>query len=1574
MSEQHHNLQKVSFSEEEEELLSLLLEEEGFSSSFQPITPVSRANDLLASFSQQRLWFLNQLQPGSPAYNIPLTLQFSGDLDRTLLERCLSELFQRHESLRTTFRMQDGQVLQVIGSAEDGMLPLPLQDLTTLPVEERQGAAQRLLEAESLYTFDLAHGPLLRPLLLRLSPYEHILQLTAHHIILDGWSLDVLLRELSSLYTAFAQGLSSSLPNLPIQYVDFAQWQRQWLEGERLQAQVDYWEQQLASLPPLELPTDHPRLSEQAFHGAWAFFELPPTLTQTLKIVSQQEEMTIFMALLATFQMLLSRSSGQKDIAVGIPVAGRIRAEVEHVVGCFVNTLVVRTDLSGNPSFREILRRVHKVAQEAYAHQDVPFEKVVEVLQPQRDLSRSPLFQILFNQQPIAPPIKILDTLTLSLLFPESTSAKYDLTLWITETEPDVKGIVEYNTDLFEASTIQRMITHWLTLLENVASNPERRLTQVELLTRQERDLLLVEWNATAVDYPTTTVHQLFEGQAERTPDRVALVFAEEQLTYGELNRRANQLAHHLRGLGVGPEVLVGICLERSLELIIGLLAIFKAGGAYVPLDPSTPTERLAYMLEDARVRLLLTQSQWRGRLPPVQPERLLYMDEIGEQVQQQESSTPQSQPPHPEQLAYVIYTSGSTGQPKAAMNSQQGLLNRLLWMQQAYSLDQNDVVLQKTPISFDVSVWELLWSLIVGAGMVLARPGGHRESDYLHNLIEQQDISVVHFVPSMLQAFLAGEQRSYWAGLRHLICSGEALSLELQQQAVRQLPAQVHNLYGPTEAAIDVTAWSCREEPERRSVPIGRPIANIQIYVLDERLQPVPIGVTGELYIGGVGVARGYLGRPDLTAERFVPDPFSQRPGTRLYRTGDLAAYREDGAIEYVGRTDQQVKLRGYRIELGEIEAALREAPQVAEAVVLLREDQSAEKRLVAYLVAQAGQTLSIAQLSERLQQRLPEYMLPGVFVRMEQLPLTPNGKLDRRALPLPERSRAEWLTPFRGPRTAVERTLATIWQEVLGLDRVGIDDNFFTNGGDSILAILVVSRALKAGLHLTLRHLFLHQTIARLAATVAVVTEDVNAMSKPVEGSVALTPIQRWFFQKEFSSPHHWNQALLLEVPPLLHPPLLEQALGFLVRHHDALGMGFLLIDGIWQQRAPLKEKESTDLLWQVDLNLLAADVQEETFAAMLTQAQQSLHLTQGPLLRAVLFHRGPQQPARLLLVIHHLVVDTVSWITLLQDLQTCYKQIEAGQQVHLPPKTASFQAWAYQIKRYAQTASVRQELDYWLRLGHIPYVPPPIDHPKGANTEAELSSVHCSLDMVQTQALLHEALVRSRTEINHVLLTSLAFAYADWSNQRLLLVDVEGHGRETLFEHVDISRTVGWFTTLVPVLLDVRTTYQLGDGLKQVKEQLRAIPQHGIGYGLLRYLCEDEQVLRQMEALPQAEVVFNYLGQLDRQWQEGEAFKLLPQTSQTLGALHGAANQRCYEVEIISYVAAGRLQVEWHYSSTRYEQQTMEQLAQAFRQRLIAVINYCQTADEPAFTPSDFPAVALTQAELDILLASE
>ncbi|HET8846542.1 MAG TPA: amino acid adenylation domain-containing protein, partial [Ktedonobacteraceae bacterium] len=1230
MSAPHHKRESSSFSEEEEELLRLLLEEEGFSSSFQPITPASRTEDLLASFAQQRLWFLDQLQPGSPAYTIPCTLQFSGDLDVELLERCLTELFRRHESLHTTFRMRDGQILQVIGSAED--IVLSVQDLTTLPVEKRQEEAQHLVKKESLSAFDLARGPLLRPLLIRLSPSEHILQLTAHHIILDGWSLDVLLRDLTSLYTAFAQGRSSSLPDPAIQYADFAQWQRQWLDGERLQTQVDYWKHQLASLSPLELPTNHPRPSEQTFHGAWEFFSLPPALTQALKTVSQQEGMTVFMTLLATFQMLLSRYCGQEDIAVGIPVAGRVRAELEHVVGCFVNTLVVRTDLSGNPSFRELLRRVHKVAQEAYAHQDVPFEKVVEVLQPERDLSRSPLFQILFNQQPVTPPIKILDNLTLSLVFPESSSAKYDLTLWITGTEPDVKGIVEYNTDLFEARTIQRMITHWLTLLENVAFNPERRLAQVELLTREERNQLLVEWNATALDYPTTTVHQLFEVQAERTPDRVALVFEGEQLTYRELNRRANQLAHHLRGLGIGPEKLVGICLERSFDLSIGLLAILKAGGVYVPLDPTSPAERLAYMLEDAQVRLLLTQSQWRGHLPPVPPERLLCMDEIWEQVQQQESSTPQSQPPHPEQLAYVIYTSGSTGRPKAAMNSQQGLLNRLLWMQQAYSLDQSDVVLHKTPISFDVSVWELLWSLIVGARMVLARPEGHRESDYLHDLIEQQRVSVVHFVPSMLQAFLTSGQRSGYAGLRHLICSGEALSLEWQQQALRQLPAQIHNLYGPTEAAIDVTAWPCHEEPERRSVPIGRPIANIQIYVLDPSLQPVPVGVTGELYIGGVGVARGYLGRPDLTAERFVPDPFSQRPGARLYRTGDLAAYQEDGAIEYVGRMDQQVKLRGYRIELGEIEAVLREVPQVAEAVVLLREDQATEKRLVAYLVVQAGQTLSIAQLRERLQQRLPEYMVPVVFVQMEQLPLTPNGKLDRRALPLPERSRARWHTPFQEPRTAVERTLATIWQEVLGLDRVGIDDNFFTNGGDSILAILVVSRALKAGLHLTLRHLFSHQTIARLASAVAVVTEDVNVMSNPVEGSVDLTPIQRWFFQKEFSSPHHWNQALLLEVPSLIHPTLLEQALGFLVRHHDALGMRFLLIDGFWQQRASLSEEESPDLLWQVDLNLLAPEVQEQTFAAMLTRAQQSLHLTRGPLLRAVLFHPGPQQPARL------------------------------------------------------------------------------------------------------------------------------------------------------------------------------------------------------------------------------------------------------------------------------------------------------------------------------------------------------
>ncbi|HEU4797248.1 MAG TPA: amino acid adenylation domain-containing protein, partial [Pyrinomonadaceae bacterium] len=925
-----------------------------------PIEPVSREHPPALSFAQQRLWFLDQLQPGRADYNIPIAVRLDGPLNVAVLEQTLDAVVQRHEVLRTTFALVDGQPVQQIHPHQPRQLPLT--NLSELPPLEREDAVKRLVEEEAQRPFSLANGPLLRARLLVLSADEHVLMLTMHHSVSDGWSLRVLVKEVAALYEAFTSGSAPQVDELPIQYADYAVWQREWLEAAVLDEQLAYWKQQLADAPPvLELPADRPRPAIQTHRGAVATSTLNADLTRGLKDLSRREEVTLFMTLMAGWQTLLHRYSGQKDIVVGIPVAGRNHAELENLIGFFVNTLVVRTDLDRQPTFRELMQRVKEVALAAYAHQDVPFEKLVEELQPERNMSYSPLFQVTISLQNDAEEEWTLPGLKLTSLPRETVSAKFDLVLTIIERQAELECLLEYNADLYDAVRIERMLVHYENLLQSAVENADQQIATMRLLSEQERQLLLVDWNDTAVDYAQDArLHHLFEQQVERTPHAVALVFEDQSLTYEQLNKRANQLAHHLRDLGVGPESRVGVLMERSIEMVVSLYAILKAGGAYVPLDPAYPRERLAFMLDDSSVSLLLTQQSLKDYLSP-QNARVICVDAEASEWNNKSETNPKVTVAA-ENLAYVIFTSGSTGRPKGAMNSHGAIVNRLLWMQQEFNLTSADAVMQKTPFSFDVSVWEFFWPLMTGARLVVARPGGHQEPAYLARLIEQQSITVLHFVPSMLQQFIEEPLiESLCRGLRQVVCSGEALSLALQRRFFERLPqVELANLYGPTEAAVDVTSWKCERVTERLTVPIGKPIANTQMYVVNEQMQPAPVGVAGEVLIGGAGLARGYLDRPGLTADRFIPHSFSAMPGARLYKTGDLARYLPDGALDFLGRIDHQIKVRGLRIELGEIEAALAAHPAVREAAVLARAGGAAlgDVDLVAYVTVGEAET----------------------------------------------------------------------------------------------------------------------------------------------------------------------------------------------------------------------------------------------------------------------------------------------------------------------------------------------------------------------------------------------------------------------------------------------------------------------------------------------------------------------------------------------------------------------------------------------------------------------------------------
>jgi len=1037
-------------------------------------SPLSDERNLELSYAQQRLWFLQQWEGGGALYNIGRGWWLQGPLDVARLREAVTRLIARHDSLRTVFLSTQGQPQQQV--LADLAVELPLVDLGALPAE--QARAQALAQALALARqgFDLTQAPLLRLALIRVAESTHLLVLVIHHIISDGWSMRVFCRELAALYA----GKGEQLPALPVQYLDYAQWQRADLQRAALERQLAYWRARLAGLTTLALPIDRPRPPAQSHRGARHALALSADLSAALKQLSQGERVTLYMLLLAAFQVLLARYSGQDDIAVGSPIAGRTRLEFEGLIGFFVNTLVLRTDLSGNPRFRDLLARVREGALDAYAHQEVPFEKLVEELNPERDVSHNPLIQAMFALQNAPGGELTLPGLEVTVQALDTPTAKFDLTLTLSEGPAGLGGTLEYATDLFDAATIARMAAHFTTLLEGIVAHPETPIAQIPLLTPAERHQLLEEWNDTAADYPKDRcIHQLFDEQAARTPRAVAVVFEDQQLTYGELNARANQLAHYLRSKGVGPDVLVGLCLERSPELLVGILGILKAGGAYVPLDPAYPAQRLAFMLVDAAVPVLLTQHPLRDTLPPTAA-MLVCLDAAPPELQQQPTHNPTTLA-HPHHLAYVIYTSGSTGTPKGVMIEHRSLLNYVVWLQHDFPLAPSDRMLQSTPTSFDISILELFWPLLAGAPLEIAPPGAHRSANELIDLVRRREITVLQVVPNMLGAIIEEGGLTKLESLRRVFTAGEALGADLVRRFHTQSAAELVNGYGPTETTVYSTFWRCDPVDARPVVPIGRPLANTRVWILDAHGAPVPVGVAGEIYLAGDGVARGYLGRSDLTARRFVPDPFAADAHARMYRTGDRARYLPDGNIEFLGRLDTQVKLRGFRIELGEIEAVLAQQPQVHEAAVIVREDVPGEKRLVAYVVAR-GDAIAAADLRAFAKQLLPDYMLPAAFVLLPALPLMPNGKVDRSALPAPAYQSSE--PGHEPPRTPMERALAKAMAEVLNQDRVGLNDNFFELGGHSLLAVQLMNRIRHdLNIDLSLRQLFETPTVSGLA-----------------------------------------------------------------------------------------------------------------------------------------------------------------------------------------------------------------------------------------------------------------------------------------------------------------------------------------------------------------------------------------------------------------------------------------------------------------------------------------------------------
>ncbi len=1071
----------MELSHQKLKLLDYLLQDEGIGHTGHRIIP--RRQNLLTfplSFAQKRLWFLNHLEPG-PHYNDHFNLRFQGPLDVPALQKCLDAIVRRHEALRAVFHVQEGTPAQ--GIAAPFSLPMPLINLCPLPEPERVSRATELAIEAAREPLDLQTGPLLRAKLLRLTESDHILSLIVHHIAIDGWSRGVFLKELNALYQAFVAGQASALPELPIQYADFAEWQQQGIEGEAMAKQFDYWKRQLIEAPPLlEWPASFSRPEMQSYRGARQSILIHKPLTESLKSLSRQEGCTLFMTLLAAFQTLAKRYTGRDDIVVGSPIANRNHSEIEGLIGCFVNTLVLRTDLSGNPTFREVMSRVREMALEAYANQDLPFESLVERLHPVRSQNYNPIFQVVFIFQNAPMPVLKAGELSISPFEIDSGTAKFDLTINLAESTEGISGWIEYATDLFAPEAIDRLRDHYMALLEGIVANPGQPIALLPMLTGKEKRQLLEEWNINRVEYPRERcIHELFEEHVARAPEAPALIFEGRQLSYLELNHRANRLAWQLRKAGVGPETLVAICAERSPEMVMGLLAILKAGGAYVALDPNYPQERLAFMLQDTQAPVLLTQRHLVSKLPPHQATNI-YLDDLDTQTDDELATQENLRSGvTADNLANVIYTSGSTGKPKGTLLPHRGVV-RLVTSTSKGNITSNDVFFQYSPISFDASTWEIWVPLLNGAKLVIMSPGTPSLEE-LGRDIWQHKVSIL-FLTTGLFRMMVDERMEDLKLVRELWTGGDVLPVAHAQKVLKALPGcRLVNAYGPTENSTMTTIHPVSES-DVNSIPIGKPIDNVEVYLLDHHLQPVPVGVPGELHIGGDGLARGYLRQPELTAEKFIHDPFSTDAGAKLYKTGDLCRYLTNGSIEFLGRVDQQVKIRGFRIELEEIETALGQHPAVRQAVVVAREDAHGEKMLAGYYVPHLPIDCPPEELRAHLKARLPEYMVPSAFVMLDRLPLSPNGKVDRKALPAPEQYRAELAANYVAPRTPMEKLLAEIWASILRLERVGVNDNFFDLGGHSLLIVQLHARLCEAlRTSLPIVKLFQYPTISSLA-----------------------------------------------------------------------------------------------------------------------------------------------------------------------------------------------------------------------------------------------------------------------------------------------------------------------------------------------------------------------------------------------------------------------------------------------------------------------------------------------------------
>ncbi|MFH9349067.1 amino acid adenylation domain-containing protein [Kitasatospora sp. NPDC017646] len=1531
------------------------------------IRPAPRDGALPLSAGQQGLWFLAELNPDSVEYNAPRVLRLTGELRVEALRAALDGVVARHEALRTTIGEVEGRGIQVVH--ESGPVPVEVVDLSGLPEAERAAGLDRCLEREGSTPFDLRRGPLFRVSLVRLAADEHVLVLGLHHIVGDGWSIGILVDELNARYAAQVRGEPVELPELPVQYADFALWQQERLAGPELAGQVDYWREQLAGLPPVELPADRPRPPVLGTAGAVHEIALPEALAGRLTELGARSGATLFMTLVAASQLLFSRYSGQQDIAVGSVALGRGRAELDHLIGYFSNTVVLRSQVDESRSFTEFLGDVRSTVLDAFANDEVPFQRLVDVLRPERDPSRPPLVQVMVNLQGAVDGTAELPGLRVTEVPPPMHVAKFDVSFDFFEQDGALTGLIEYSTDLFDRATIERMSGHLLTLLDDIAARPDGPMRDLAILTDAELHQLSVELNGPTVEFgPSRCVHQLFDEQAALTPDAVAVSCAGERLTFAGLAARANRLAHHLMDLGAGPGTLVGVCVERGVDAMLALLGVMKTGAAFVPLDPDYPAQRLSMMLEDAAAPLVVTQTTVLDRVAGHEA-TVVCLDRDRAAIDARPDTAPESGA-GVDDLVYVIYTSGTTGRPKGVQISHRNVHHILRSWNARYGLDGiRGRALCVASFGVDLFLGDFLFSALFGGEMVVCPAEVVTDPPALADLIAEVRPQILATTPSLARAIsteLAWRGGGGLESVRLLSLGAEGWLAEDAANLLEHIGPDTLavNAYGATETTIDSTVFALGDDPVAPSafVPIGKPMVNTSVYVVDPLGRPVPVGVPGELFIGGGGIAQGYWNRPELSTERFPHDVLG--PGTgRFYRTGDVVRWRGDGNLEYLGRVDDQVKIRGFRVELGEVETALTRHPEVATAAAVARRGDSGHTRLFAYVVPAGEKTPDPAELRAFLAANLPSQAVPSAIAVLDALPMTPNGTLDRRALPVVEEPETD---PSRrvAPRTPVEALLVDVWAKALGLDpdRIGVEDNFFNLGGDSILSLQVVSLARRSNLRLTTRQMFLRQTIAELAVEVTEVGSS-GVERGPVTGPVPLTPVQHWYFEEFPDAPGHFNQSLFLELDAEVDADALRAAFAAVLDHHDVLRIRAERVGGTWRQRneAAADGGAGDSVFETVDLSGLDDAARDEALRAAITAAQTGFDVRTGRLFKGVLFTLGGDRAPRLFLAAHHYVVDAVSWRVILADLDTGHRQAARGERVDLGARSTSFQDWSHRLNGLVADGGFDAEMAYWARVekATVDAAVLPVDL-HGDNTAGSTRTLTRRLSAELTDALLRKVPEAYRTQVNDVLLCALARVLGDWAGGTVP-VELEGHGREDLFADVDLSRTVGWFTTVFPVALELPAGGDWGATLKAVKEQLRAMPSRGLGYGALRYLGEPGALGRGR----QCQVGFNYHGRFDadtgdtglfRGWCENPVPDRSPEQA-----------RQCL-IEVTGMIRDGELEFGWEYSANVHHEETVARLAEAFLAALEQIVEHCALPGAGGCTPSDFPLAPLDQAAVD------